>query len=71
MKDKSGTEITMGARVSHTYDVYNRVGVIVGFTRFCVEVEPAWSAEKQCTSLHCPGLLTVVPATVNAEEEAA
>ena len=71
MKDKSGTEITMGARVSHTYGNYDGVGVIVGFTRFCVEVKPAWSAEKQRTSLHCPELLTVVPATANADGEAA
>ena len=61
----------MGARVSHTYGNYDGVGVIVGFTRFCVVVKPAWSDARQRTSLHCPGLLTVVPAAVNAEGEAA
>ncbi len=59
MKDANGTEITVGAKVAHAYGNYDGASVVVGFTRFCVEVKPAWSSEKQRTSIHCPGLLTV------------
>ena len=71
MKDANGTEITVGAKVEHAYGYYSGTGEVVGFTQFSVEVKPAWVQEsKQRTSIHCPGLLTVVP-VADAKEDAA
>ena len=59
MKDKSGTEITMGARVEHRYEAYSGIGEVVGFTEYCVKVERLY--KKQTTiRIHCPALLLVV-----------